>query len=62
MKNLILLTIISSTAYGSHAIHNWQKISEQQGMNGQTICQWQCSQMGENHFTTTAGPSFCPRP
>lgn len=63
----IIIAISASLAFSAaayaytHIGHNWKKVSEQEGINGQVVCQWQCGIGGpEVHYATTAGYGKCP--
>ena len=59
---ILTASAISTLAYSAHYAHNWKKVSEQEGINGQVVCQWQCGMMGSDvHYATTAGYGNCPQ-
>jgi hypothetical protein len=77
MKKILIKTCLfaSVAAFGAvalaqgHQLHSWEKLTEQQGVNGQMVCQWVCRQVnfggpvGSNeHYTTTSGNGRCPMP
>jgi|TARA_R110000744_G_scaffold54460_1_gene115609 hypothetical protein len=52
---------ISTAAYAAHSSHSWKKVSEEEGLNGQVICQWQCrAWSNDTHYETTSGYGRCP--
>jgi len=53
-----ILLAFGASAYAYH-YHQWQKVSEFEGMNGKTICNWECY---GGHFATTSGYGYCGRP
>jgi len=55
-----LLASFSVALYAAHSGHYWSKVSEQKGVNGQVVCQWKCSAIGEEHYRTTSGYGSCP--
>ena len=57
---MVALLLVSVSALG-HA-HLWSKVSQQQGVNGQVVCQWKCGIGTSSHYTTTSGYGFCPQP
>lgn len=56
----VLLTAFAADAAGFHI---WQQITEQQGVNGQVVCEWSCNAIGhDSHYIKTHGYGYCPRP
>lgn len=75
MKKILIVKIclfVSIAAFGAaalaqgHVIHGWQKLTEQDGVNGQKVCTWVCRSIGQGiggeHHTTTSGYGYCPSP
>ena len=57
------LVFVCGTAFAAHGFHVWSKVSEQEGVNGQIVCQWKCAATGyygEEHYKTTSGYGSCP--
>ena len=57
---ILAIAVISVSAY-AHG-HLWQKLTQQQGTNGQVVCQWKCGIGNSAHYTTTSGYGVCPQP
>jgi len=56
----IALVVVSMSAF-AHS-HYWSKVSQQQGVNGQVVCQWKCGFGNQEHYRTTSGYGVCPVP
>lgn len=63
---MVLFSISAAVYAQGHALHSWQKVSEQAGVNGQKVCTWVCRAVGQGvggeHYKTTSGMGRCPSP
>ena len=63
LSSALFLVACAMGVHAAHGWHSWSKVSQQDGLNGQVVCQWKCSYTyGEEHFTTTSGYGYCPNP
>lgn len=58
---LLVFSVVSSGAWAYHS-HMWTKLTEIDGSNGQTVCQWKCGIGSDKHHKTTSGYGYCPHP
>jgi hypothetical protein len=68
IRMALLVTVLggASAVMAQHNLHAWQKVSEQNGVNGLKVCTWTCRTVGQgiggSHSTTTSGYGACPSP
>ena len=71
MKKILIVKIflfVSIAAFGAaalaqdHLLHSWQKLTEQDGVNGQKVCTWVCRSIDGEHHITTSGRGRCQSP
>lgn len=72
MKNIkyllvIMVVFVGGVVFAQSHFHSWTKVTQQDGVNNQKICQWSCpgglgGAGGGQHYKTTSGAYNCPNP